>query len=121
MLYLPRNKKLVVNAKNLRKNMTREECHLWFDFLVMYPVRILRQKTIDNYIVDFYCAKARLAIELDGSQHYELANMVRDAERTEKLEQLGIKVMRFTNMDVWNDFEAVKEAIHEAIVERVNG
>ena len=65
------NTKLTANAKALRKNMTKEERHLWYDFLRLYPIRFLRQKIIDNYIVDFYCHEARLIIELDGSQHYE--------------------------------------------------
>jgi very-short-patch-repair endonuclease len=72
------NSKLTDKAKTLRKNMTKEERHIWYDFLRDYPVRFLRQKVIDNYIVDFYCAKARLVIEIDGSQHYEKAEMLRD-------------------------------------------
>ena len=64
------NPKLTENAKELRKNMTKEEKHLWYDFLKTYPVRFLRQKVIDDYISDFYCHKARIVIELDGSQHY---------------------------------------------------
>ncbi len=66
------NPKLTKNAKALRKNMTKEERHLWYDFLRSYPVRFLRQKVIDNYIVDFYCHDAQLIIELDGSQHYSI-------------------------------------------------
>ena len=65
------NPKLSANARVLRKDMTPEERHLWYDFLRLYPVRFLRQKVIDAYIVDFYCSRARLVIELDGSQHYE--------------------------------------------------
>ena len=64
------NTKLTTNARTLRKHMTKEERHLWYDFLRKYPVRFLRQKVIDNYIVDFYCHDARIIIELDGSQHY---------------------------------------------------
>ncbi len=64
------NKKLIPRAKELRKNMTKQENHLWYDFLRIYPVRFQRQKTIDNYIADFYCHKAKLIIELDGSQHF---------------------------------------------------
>ena len=79
------NPKLTKNSKILRKNMTKEERHLWYDFLRDYPVRFLRQKVIDNYIVDFYCSKARLIIELDGSQHYESQIiLVKDRIRTEK-------------------------------------
>ena len=83
-LYLQRkhNKDIVPTAKILRKNMTKEENHLWYDFLKSQPVTFKRQKVIGNYIVDFFCAEARLVIELDGSQHYndagKAADMVRD-------------------------------------------
>ena len=95
--------------------MTKEERHLWFDFLAEYPLRIQRQKTIANYIVDFYCAKAKLAIELDGSQHYEPTGHQYDEQRTKKLEQMGITVLRFTNLEIWQEFVAVKERIHREI------
>ena len=65
------NKQLVPLAKQLRKEMTKEERHLWYDFLRSYPVRFSRQKVLGKYIADFYCAEAKLVIELDGSQHYE--------------------------------------------------
>ena len=80
------NTDLTENAKLLRKNMTKEERHLWYDFLRSYPVRFLRQKVIDNYIVGFYCSKARLIIELDGSQHYKGDGKIKDKIRTEKIE-----------------------------------
>ena len=73
------NKQLVPLAKQLRKEMTKEERHLWFDFLRSYPVKFLRQKILGEYIVNFFCAKAKLAIELDGSQHYDDRNIERDA------------------------------------------
>ena len=78
------NKNLTANARLLRKNMTKEEKHLWYDFLKDYPVRFLRQKVIDSYIVDFYCHSARLIIELDGSQHYEEKGLIKDKIRTSK-------------------------------------
>lgn len=78
------NTKLTDSAKTLRKNMTKEERHLWYDFLRSYPVRFLRQKVIDNYIADFYCHEARLIIELDGSQHYEDKGLLKDKIRTGK-------------------------------------
>ena len=77
------NKQLVPLAKQLRKEMTKEERHLWYDFLRTYPVRFSRQKVLGKYIADFYSAEARLVIELDGSQHYENDNMEKDAERTD--------------------------------------
>ena len=81
------NKNLVSNAKTLRKNMTKEERHLWYDFLRTYPVRFSRQKVLGKYIADFYSAEAKLVIELDGSQHYETDEMEKDAERTSFLER----------------------------------
>ena len=81
------NTDLTSNARTLRKNMTKEERHLWYDFLKNYPVRTLRQKVIDNYIVDFYCHSARLIIELDGSQHYEEKGLLKDKIRTKNLKK----------------------------------
>jgi very-short-patch-repair endonuclease len=89
------------------KNMTKEERHLWYDFLKTYPVRFLRQKVLGKYIADFYCAKANLVIELDGSQHYKDEGLVNDEKRTEYLEQYGIKVIRISNLDVLKNFEGV--------------
>ena len=101
------NSKIVPFAKELRKNMTKEERHLWYDFLKTYPVRFLRQKVLGRYIADFYCAKANVVIELDGSQHYEDEDLVNDKKRTEYLEQYGIKVIRISNLDVLKNFEGV--------------
>ena len=120
-MYLQRkqDKKLQANAKNLRHHMTKEECHLWFDFLREYPVRFMRQKIVAGCIVDFYCAAAKLAIELDGSQHYEPQGLQYDAERTKSIELTGIRVIRFTNLDIWHDFATVKECIHAAVQQRL--
>ena len=109
------NKALVTNARNLRKNMTKEERHLWYDFLRAYPVKFLRQKIIGKYIVDFYCAKAKLIVELDGSQHYEEKGMEYDAERTAFLEQYGIRVLRIPNNEVIQNFRGVCEYIDLAV------
>ena len=79
------NKKLVPLAKQLRKNMTKEERHLWYNFLSNYPIRFSRQKILGQYIADFYCAQAKLVIELDGSQHYEPDGLKHDSIRTEFL------------------------------------
>ena len=94
------NKQLVPLAKQLRKEMTREECHLWYDFLRSYPVRFSRQKVLGKYIADFYCAEAKLVIELDGSQHYEDKGIVKDAERTAFLENYGLRVIRIPNKEI---------------------
>lgn len=99
--------------------MTREECHLWFDFLQSYPVRFLRQKVIENYIVDFYCAKAKLVIELDGSQHYEPDGQLKDTVRTEHIEKFGLLVLRLPNNAIWHNFEGVCEYIDIAVQTRL--
>ncbi len=105
------NSKLTGNAKNLRKNMTKEERHLWYDFLKTLPITVNRQKVIGNYIVDFYIATAKLVIELDGSQHYEEKGIENDAKRDAFLNGLGIKVLRYSNLDVNQRFERVCEDI----------
>ena len=98
-------------ARTLRKNMTKEERHLWYDFLKDYPVRFLKQKVIDNYIVDFYCHSARLIIELDGSQHYQADGCLKDKIRTEKLEQRNLTVLRIPNNEINYNFCNVCEYI----------
>lgn len=109
------NKKLTPYAKDLRKNMTTEERKLWYQFLRLYPIRFLRQKVIKNYIVDFYCAKASLVIELDGGQHYEDDAQAYDEIRDTELKKLGYTVLRFTNLDIKNNFESVCDMIDREI------
>lgn len=109
------NSSLTTAARSLRKNMTKEERHLWYDFLRDYPVRFLRQKVIDNYIVDFYCHTARLIIELDGSQHYKLQGMQKDAIRTQRLEERDLTVLRIPNNEVIHNFSGVCEYIDEFV------
>ena len=109
------NPSLVPLAKQLRKNMAKEERHLWYDFLRDYPLRFLRQKTIGHYIVDFYCAKAQLVIELDGSQHFEPEEIQKDADRTAFLESYGIQVIRIPNNEVTQNFPGVCEYIDTAV------
>lgn len=105
------NPKLSANARVLRKDMTPEERHLWYDFLRLYPVRFLRQKVIDAYIVDFYCSRARLVIELDGSQHYEEKGLLKDKIRTGKIENRNLTVLRIPNNEINQNFEGVCEYI----------
>ncbi len=112
---LPRNSNLLGHARHLRREMTKEERHLWYDFLRNYPAKIYKQKIVGNYILDFYCEKAKLAIELDGSQHYEDAGLEQDRKRTDDLARLGIRVLRFSNNDVNQQFQSVCEAIHLAL------
>ena len=111
------NTNLTTNARTLRKNMTKEERHLWYDFLKSYPVRFLRQKVIDNYIVDFYCHSARLIIELDGSQHYVGKGLLKDKIRTEKIEKRNLTVIRIPNNEVNKNFEGVCQYIDIAVKE----
>ena len=105
------NGKNIVIAKNLRKNATPQERHLWYDFLSEYEVRFQRQKVIGNYIVDFYCHKAKLVIEIDGSQHYSSDEIQKDELRTKFLEGLGLKVIRFNNLQIKENFRGVCECI----------
>lgn len=114
------NKEMVPLAKALRNNMTKEEKHLWYDFLRTYPIQILRQKIIGNYIVDFYCAKAKLIIELDGGHHGEEIILQRDNERTLFLESYGLQVLRIPNYNVNNNFRAVCLYIDQIIRTRLN-
>ena len=90
------NQQLVSAAKSLRKNMTKEERHLWYDYLRTHPVRFSRQKILGKYIADFYSAEAQLVIELDGSGHYTEENQQYDAERTKFLESYGLRVIRIS-------------------------
>ena len=113
------NKQLVPFAKQLRKEMTKEERHLWYDFLRSYPVRFSRQKVLGKYIADFYSAEAKLVIELDGSQHYEPRAIAYDAERSAFLEAFGLKVLRFTNLDIDRNFRGVCDQIDMTIRQRL--
>ena len=105
-------------AQNLRKNQTKEEARLWYQFLRRYDVRFRRQFPYGPYIVDFYCAKAKLVVELDGSQHYEPEAMQKDQERTTFLEKQGLKVLRFTNREIDLQFWQVCEVIDLAVKAR---
>ena len=109
------NKKNITLAKNLRKNATIEENRLWYDFLSTYEIRFQRQKAIDNFIVDFYCHKANLIIELDGSQHHTKKGEQKDEFRTEILEGYNLRVIRFTNEQIRKKFQDVCEYI-DAVV-----
>jgi len=109
------NASLTNTARMLRKNMTQEEKHLWYDYLRTYPIRFLKQKVIDNYIADFYCSKARLVIELDGSQHYTEKGMKKDAIRTQKLEERNLTVLRIPNRLIHENFEGVCSYIDSTV------
>ena len=106
-----RNPSLTENSQQLRKEMTKEEKHLWYDFLKKLPTNINRQKVIGSYIVDFYCAEAKLVIELDGSQHYSPEGIERDRKRDSYLESLGLTVLRYTNHRIHSKFREVCDDI----------
>jgi len=109
------HKQLIPLAKHLRKEMTKEERHLWYDFLRQYPVRFCRQKVLGKYIADFYCAEAKIVIELDGSQHDAPDERQNDADRTAFLEAYGLTVIRIPNNEVSRNFRGVCEYIEAAV------
>jgi len=115
------NKQLIPRAKELRHKATRQENHLWYDYLSTYPIRFQRQKAIGNYIVDFYCHKAGLVIEIDGSQHYTDEGIAYDNKRTAFLNSVGLRVIRFRNHDVDKSFEGVCLEIDKAITDHGGG
>ncbi len=115
---MERNNTLTENARALRKQMTKEEAKLWYQFLRKYPLQFRRQFQFGNYIVDFYCAKAKLVVELDGSQHYDPQTLAYDGERTAYLQSLGLKVLRYGNNDVLQRFTQVCAAIDMEVKQR---
>lgn len=117
---LPYNNDLIKSAKELRKNATPWERKLWHYFLKDYPIRFQRQKAIGNFIVDFYCHKAKLVIELDGGGHFEEKQAEYDFRRTEFLEKQNLKILRFTNLEIDKEFYAVCTVIDKEVKERTN-
>ena len=112
---MEKNKELRTNAQNLRKNMTKEEAHLWYQCLCRAKYRFRRQHVIGNYIVDFYCAKAGLVIELDGGGHYTPEQAEKDNLRTKDLESMKLTVIRICNLDIDRNFYGVCEYIDFAV------
>jgi len=115
MNYLPYNRKLVSRAKELRKNMTVAEQKLWKNYLKTFPYRVYRQRPIENFIVDFYCPKLKLVIEIDGDSHYQENAQAYDKERTQILQTYGLKVIRFQNDEVLDNFAGVVNFIEGMI------
>ena len=111
--HLPYNPELVARAKKLRKNMTVAEKKLWYEYLRSFPHRVHRQRPIDHYIVDFYCPKLKLVIEVDGESHFTPEALEYDRKRTEILQGYGLKVVRFTNEQITNNFEGVYSIIQK--------
>ena len=117
-MHNPRNKNLILYARELRKNMTKEERHLWYDFLRFCVPRFRRQEIIGCYIADFYCHQAKLVIELDGSQHMDAEDMAYDTRRTAYFHSLGIAVVRYYNSDIHTNFRGVCDHIIEILKHR---
>ena len=109
--FLPYNPQLVARAREMRKNPTPAERKLWYGFLRTFKYRVLRQRPIDNFIVDFYCPRLGLVIEVDGDSHYTEESMQNDSARTAVLEGYGLRVLRFSNHEVMENFEAVCDAV----------
>ena len=106
-MFSPYDGKLKKNARALRGNMTPQERRLWYEFLRSYPVKFYRQRIVGQYIVDFYCPRAALVVELDGSQHFEPSETERDMRRDAELAALGLLVLRFSNEELNRNFSAV--------------
>ncbi len=116
---IDKNDNLLDYARELRRNMTPQERHLWYDFLRDFEINIYKQRIICNFIADFYCHSARLVIEIDGAQHYTVEGRSYDEARTEIIERYGIEVIRFANADVDNNFAGVCYTIEKKIRERI--
>lgn len=115
------NKDINNIARTLRKQMTRQERHLWYDFLRNYYVKVYRQRTIDNYVADFYCPAAKLVVELDGGQHYTEKKMLDDEHRSLIINQYGIHVVRIPNNEIDNNFYSVCTYLDSIIKKRIKG
>ncbi len=113
--HLPYNPVLVTRAKELRKNMTAAEKKLWYGYLRTFKFKVLRQRPIEHFIVDFYCSSLKLVIEIDGDSHFTDEGKEYDQERTQRLEGYGLRVIRFTNQQILRDFESVCEEIQGLI------
>ena len=113
------NSKLTSRAQTLRKNMTKEERRLWYEYLNRYPYRFRRQVAFGNYILDFYCSAAKLAVELDGSGHYEPEGQLYDEKRTAYLNSIGIHVLRFSNLDILKNLDGVCQVIDMTVMEHI--
>ena len=115
-----KNFRMLGTARRLRHEMTPQERKLWYEYLRTYPVKFYKQRIIESFIVDFYCAPARLVIEIDGSQHYTSQGKAYDAERSDILQQYGLQVLRFANNDIDRHFDAVCQQIHNIIQSRIS-
>jgi len=119
--HLPYNPDLIERAKWMRKNLTDSEKKLWSDFLRNHKFRILRQRPIDNFIVDFYCPKTRIVIEIDGDEHYSKSGIEYDKERTSILEEYGLRVIRFKDDEVMSHFKDVCQRLENVFTPFTKG
>jgi len=117
--FLPRNKELNFHSRSLRNNATRQENHLWYDYLKKHSLRFNRQSVIGEYIADFHCPHVNLVIEIDGSQHYEEEAIEYDKRRTAYFESLGLTVIRFTNKDIDSNFDGVCQVIEQTMLRQI--
>ena len=117
---VPKNGEMLPRARELRRSMTPQEQKLWYRFLRKYPVKIYKQRIVESFIVDFYCSKALLVIEVDGSQHYTEQGEAYDLERSAVLERYGLIVLRFSNLEVEQEFDGVCTLIDKTIQSRMN-
>ncbi len=117
---MPSEKHLQCNARKLRNEMTKQERHLWFDFLRTFDIQFYRQKVIENFIVDFYCSRAKVIVELDGGQHFDDEGLSSDQKRDARLNTLGYEILRFTNYEVDHNFFEVCEAIRTVVLNRIS-
>ena len=117
---VPKNGEMLPRARELRRSMTPQEQKLWYRFLRKYPVKIYKQRIVESFIVDFYCSKALLVIEVDGSQHYTEQGEAYDLERSAVLERYGLLVLRFSNLEVEQEFDGVCTLINKTIQSRMN-
>ena len=118
---MEKDNEILRRSQSLRKQMTKEERHLWYDFLKTYPIQFKRQYPIGPYFADFYCFRAKLIVELDGSQHCEPKKSEYDQRRTEYLQRQGYAVLRISNRDVMTKFRAVCEYIDCMVQNRIKG
>lgn len=116
---IPYERKLIPYAKKLRKDATPQEDKLWYRFLKDYPIRFQRQKTIDSFIADFYCYQAKLIIEIDGQQHYTSQGSAYDRDRTAILIRYGLEVIRFTNLEIDQQFLLACSQIDHVVHQRL--
>jgi very-short-patch-repair endonuclease len=118
-MHVKRNFRLLEQARALRRNMTPQETKLWYQFLRTYPVKFYKQRIIESFIADFYCASACLVIEIDGAQHYTSQGQAYDRDRCLVMQRYGIDTIRFSNADIDRNFAAVCQKIHETIQRRI--